>query len=114
MIIHTHEQCTTNVDVHEQDEYDDNANYDDVFDTKHIAQAIEDINVTTINSTYNTNYKLYFDDEYHDFNNISKKCVDNERVSTNTIPHAAAKYMQTPNKKTHHSFNTKHSATKSN
>lgn len=70
--------------MHTQDEYDDNANaniYDDVFDTKHVAQAIEDIHITN-NPTYNSNYKLYFDDEYHDFNQISKNCVINERVST--------------------------------
>lgn len=74
-------QFTTNVDVQIQDdhEYDANANFDDVFETKHVVQAIEDIQ---INSTYNNNYKLYFDDEYHEFNQISQKCVENERVST--------------------------------
>lgn len=78
-------QYTTNVDghntTHDEQYYDANANYDDVFDTKHVVQAIEDIHITT-NPTYNDNYKLYYDDEYHDFNQISQKCVDNERVST--------------------------------
>lgn len=78
-------QYTTNVDGHtyNDDQYDANANYDDVFDTKHVVQAIEDIHIAT-NPTYNNNYKLYYDDEYHDFNQISQKCVDNERVSTHT------------------------------
>ncbi|XP_055322236.1 epsin-1 isoform X4 [Sitodiplosis mosellana] len=74
-------QYATNVDGHNtthDDQYDANANYDDVFDTKHVVQAIEDIHITT-NPTYNNNYKLYYDDEYHDFNQISQKCVDNER-----------------------------------
>lgn len=62
--------------------YDDNANYDDVFDTKHVTQAIEDIRSNVTNSTYNNSYKLYFDDEYNEFNHNSQKCVDNDRVST--------------------------------
>lgn len=82
--IHKHVQYTTIADEQYADEhaYDDNANYDDVFDTKHVVQAIEDIRSNVNNSTYNNSYKLYFDDEYHDFNPISQKCVDNERVST--------------------------------
>lgn len=70
--------------MHTQDdrEYDDNANFDDVFETKHVVQAIEDIQIT---AAYNNNYKLYFGDEYHEFNQMSQKCVENERVSTNTI-----------------------------
>lgn len=68
-----------NPDVHA---YDDNANYDDVFDTNHVVQTIEDIRNNINNSTYNNSYKLYFDDEYHEFNAISQKCADNERVST--------------------------------
>lgn len=82
--------------MHTQDdrEYDDNANFDDVFETKHVVQAIEDIHITT---AYNNNYKLYFGDEYHDFNQMSQKCVENERVSKNTIqshPHAYVHKMK--------------------
>lgn len=87
IIYHIHVQYTTNADEHLQDEhvYDDNANYDDVFDTKHVVQAIEDIHIMT-NPTYNQSYKLYFDDEYHEFNqNPMQKCVENERVSTNPV-----------------------------
>lgn len=79
-------QYTTIADEQYADEhpYDDNANYDDVFDTKHVVQAIEDIRSNVNNSTYNNSYKLYFDDEYNEFNHISQKCADNERVSTAT------------------------------
>lgn len=79
-------QYTTNADEHLQDEhvYDDNANYDDVFDTKHVVQAIEDIHIVT-NPTYNQNYKLYYDDvEHNEFDQISQLSVDNFRVSTQT------------------------------
>lgn len=69
-----------NEHTHDDHDYDDNANYDDVFDTKHVTHTIDDLHITT-NPTYNSNYKLYFDDEYHDFNQVSQKCVDNERVS---------------------------------
>lgn len=69
-----------NEHTHDDHDYDDNANYNDVFDTKYVTNTIDDIHITD-NPTYNTNYKLYFDDEYHDFNQISQKCVDNERVS---------------------------------
>ncbi|XP_031631757.1 epsin-2 isoform X5 [Contarinia nasturtii] len=70
----------TNVDEHTQDvhEYDENDNYDDVFDTKHV----DDIQIRT-SPAYNSNYKLYFDDEYHDFNQISQICVDSERNNIN-------------------------------
>lgn len=79
-----HVQYMTNGDEQYPDEhaYDDNANYDDVFDTKHVVQAIEDIRNNINHSTYNNSYKLYFDDEYHEFNHVSQKCADNERVST--------------------------------
>lgn len=83
--IRKHVQYMTIGDEQYADEhtYDDNANYDDVFDTKHVVQAIEDIHRSNVNnSTYNNSYKLYFDDEYHEFNHNSQKCVDNERVST--------------------------------
>lgn len=78
-----HIQYTTNADDLIQDGhvYDDNANYDDVFDTKHIVQAIEDIHIAT-NTVYNHNYKLYFDDEHIEFKQMSQKCVDNDGVST--------------------------------
>lgn len=79
-------QYTTNADEHLQDEhvYDDNANYDDVFDTKHVVQAIEDIHIVT-NPTYNQSYTLYYDDvEHNEFNQISQLSVDNFRVSTQT------------------------------
>lgn len=79
-------QYTTNADEHLQDEhvYDDNANYDDVFDTKHVVQAIEDIHIVT-NPTFNQSYKLYYDDvEHNEFDQISQLSVDNFRVSTQT------------------------------
>lgn len=83
--IHTHTckhvQYMTNADELYPDEhaYDDNANYDDVFDTKHVVQAIEDIRNNINYSAYNNSYKLYFGDEYND---SSQNCSDNERVST--------------------------------
>lgn len=91
-------QYAKNIDEHtNDDQYDANANYDDVFDTKHVVQAIDDIHITT-NPTYNNNYKLYYDDEYHDFNQISQKCVDNERVST-THTQTQKKHCRTKKKK---------------
>lgn len=86
----------TNVDEHTQDvhEYDENANYDDVFDTRHV----DDIQIST-SSAYNSNYKLYFDDEYHDFNHISQLCVDSERVST-SVP--KTKQKKKTNHQNHH------------
>lgn len=83
-----HVQYTTIADEQYADEhaYDDNANYDDVFDTNHVVQAIEDIRSNVPNSAYNNSYKLYFDDEYNEFNLNSQKCVDNERVSTQHTP----------------------------
>lgn len=98
------------IDEHTNDDKYDanaNANYDDVFDTKHVVQAIDDIHITT-NPTYNNNYKLYYDDEYHDFNQISQNCVDNERVSTthqqkkNTVESKQKIFEQKPKPHTTH------------
>lgn len=82
--------------TYDEQYYDANANYDDVFDTKHVVQAIEDIHIST-DPTYTNNYKLYYDDEYHDFNQISQKCVDNGRVSTNDCPHDKESNIETRN-----------------
>lgn len=94
-----------NEHTHDDHDYDDNANYDDVFDTKHVTQTIDDIHITT-NPTppINSNYKLYFDDEYHDFNQISQKCVDNERVS---MPANEMLSLNMQNSNSHNQFRRK-------
>lgn len=72
-------------------DYGENANYDDdVFDTRHInisAQNYDDSqNVyDTANIHLNNNSKLYFDDEYNEYNqNYQMLYGIYERVSTNT------------------------------
>lgn len=76
-------QYTSNIDEYTQDDdYEYDASYDDVFDTKHVAQILDDIHVTTTDSTYNHNYKQFFNDQYHGFNQIAQLSVDIDGVST--------------------------------
>lgn len=91
-------QC--NDDFQDAREYNnnDNDNLFDVFDTRHInvqaqihddllfANTNDNVSNTDNNAIYNfsNNYKLYFDEEYHNENNFQRLNVNNyyQRVST--------------------------------
>lgn len=67
--------------VEDAHDYDDNANYDDVFETKHI-EILKQIEQHYAAEPYNSNYKIYFDDEYIDQSqNAAPKISDYDRVS---------------------------------
>lgn len=72
-------------DIHE---YDDNSNYDDVFDTRNINVPAQIIDTSQCDenpqiSNFNNIHKLYFDDEYYDYvENSQKPHINNDCVST--------------------------------